>query len=123
MTEALRLNPGYDEAHNNLGNLLYTQRKYEEAEAHFAEALRLRPTTPKRTTTWAWSCPASGTTRRQGLSSPRPYGSNPVTPKAYNASAMIMAACPEAKFRDGKGAVEFATRACELTEWKNPDHS
>ena len=33
---------------------------------------------------------------------------------------MIMAACPEAKFRDGKGAVQFATRACELTKWKNP---
>ena len=33
---------------------------------------------------------------------------------------MIMAACPEAKFRDGKRAVEFATRACELTKWKNP---
>ena len=31
-----------------------------------------------------------------------------------------MAACPEAKFRDGKRAVEFATRACELTKWKDP---
>ncbi len=44
----------------------------------------------------------------------------PGEPEAYNASALIMAACPEAKFRDGKGAVQFATRACELTEWKNP---
>ena len=44
----------------------------------------------------------------------------PGDPNAYNASAMIMAACPEAKFRDGKGAVQFATRACELTKWKNP---
>ena len=33
---------------------------------------------------------------------------------------MLMAACPEAKFRDGKGAVKFATRACELTKWKDP---
>ncbi len=32
---------------------------------------------------------------------------------------MIMAACPEAKFRDGKGAVALATRACELTNWKD----
>ena len=31
-----------------------------------------------------------------------------------------MAACPETRFRDGKRAVEFATRACELTKWKNP---
>jgi hypothetical protein len=34
---------------------------------------------------------------------------------------MILAACPEAKCRDGKKAVEAATRACELTEWKKAD--
>ena len=44
----------------------------------------------------------------------------PGDPNAYNASAMLMAACPQAKFRDGKRAVQLATRACELTEWKNP---
>ena len=44
----------------------------------------------------------------------------PGDPNAYNASAMIMAVCPEAKFRDGKKAVQFATHACELTNWKNP---
>ncbi len=38
-----------------------------------------------------------------------------------NNHAMIMASCPEAKCRDGKKAVEAATRACELTQWKNPD--
>jgi serine/threonine-protein kinase len=30
---------------------------------------------------------------------------------------MIMASCSEAKYRDGKKAVEFATIACELTDW------
>ncbi len=44
----------------------------------------------------------------------------PGDPRSYNASELIMAAFPEAKFRDGKGAVQFATRACELTKWKNP---
>ena len=34
--------------------------------------------------------------------------------------AWIRATCPEAKFRDGKKAVEGATRACELSSWKNP---
>ena len=32
-----------------------------------------------------------------------------------------MAACPEAKYRDGRKAVESATRACELTEWKRSE--
>ncbi len=38
---------------------------------------------------------------------------------AYKNRAMIMAACPEAKYRDGRRAVESATRACELTDWKS----
>jgi hypothetical protein len=29
-----------------------------------------------------------------------------------------LATCPEAKYRDGKRAVELAKRACDLTEWK-----
>ena len=33
-----------------------------------------------------------------------------------------MATCPDAKYRDGKKAIESATKACELTEWKDADH-
>jgi tetratricopeptide (TPR) repeat protein len=32
--------------------------------------------------------------------------------------AWMLATCPDAKLRDGAKAVESATRACELTEWK-----
>jgi carboxyl-terminal processing protease len=37
-----------------------------------------------------------------------------------NDLAWIFATCPEAKFHDGPKAVELATRACELTAWKEP---
>jgi hypothetical protein len=30
-----------------------------------------------------------------------------------------MATCPVEKYREGKKAVELATTACELTEWKD----
>ncbi len=39
---------------------------------------------------------------------------------AYNNLAWILATCPEAVLRNGKKAVEIATKACELSEWKNP---
>ncbi len=39
---------------------------------------------------------------------------------AYDAIAMLMTTCPETKFRDREGAVAFATRACELTNWRDP---
>jgi tetratricopeptide (TPR) repeat protein len=35
--------------------------------------------------------------------------------------ALLRAACPAAEFRDGAKAVENATKACELTDWK--DHN
>ena len=44
----------------------------------------------------------------------------PNDPKTYTEFAWDLATLPEAKQRDGKSAVEFATKACELTEWKDP---
>ena len=38
---------------------------------------------------------------------------------AYNDRAWIWATCPDEKYRDGKQAVASATKACELTEWKD----
>jgi hypothetical protein len=37
----------------------------------------------------------------------------------YLLRAWIYASCPDARFRDGPRAVEAATRACELTNWKD----
>lgn len=44
---------------------------------------------------------------------------NPKNVVAYHNLAWILATCPQAAFRDGKKAVENATKACELTEWKD----
>ena len=38
--------------------------------------------------------------------------------RAYHALAWLWATCPEESYRDGKRAVEFATRACGLSDWK-----
>lgn len=37
---------------------------------------------------------------------------------AYNNRAWLWATCPDARYRDGTKAVESATRACELSDWK-----
>jgi Tfp pilus assembly protein PilF len=42
------------------------------------------------------------------------------SPLAMNNLAWFLATCPEAKFRDGKEAVEYATKACEFSKWKEP---
>jgi tetratricopeptide (TPR) repeat protein len=43
----------------------------------------------------------------------------PSSPRAYNQLAWLRATCPIAEFRDGKAAVEGATRACDLTGYKS----
>ena len=40
--------------------------------------------------------------------------------RAYQLRAWLRATCPDAAWRDGEKAVADATKACELTDWKNP---
>lgn len=40
---------------------------------------------------------------------------------SYNNLAWMRATSSDPKFRDGREAARDATKACELTEWKNPD--
>jgi cytochrome c-type biogenesis protein CcmH/NrfG len=45
----------------------------------------------------------------------------PEESEAYNSLAWLLATCTEDRVRDGKKAVELATKACELTKWKDAD--
>ncbi len=119
-SEALRLHPGYVKAHYNLGVVLSRLGKYEAAAAHCTEAIRLDPSFVKAHETLGFVLSRQGKFEAAMAHYAEAIRLEPGDPSAYNASAMLMAACPEAKFRDGKQAVPLATRACELTQWKNP---
>jgi tetratricopeptide (TPR) repeat protein len=45
---------------------------------------------------------------------------NPKSDTALTNVAWLLATCPEVGFRDGRKAVQYATKACLLSEWKNP---
>ena len=46
----------------------------------------------------------------------------PLSAASYNGLAWLLATCWEDSMRDGKKAVELATKACELSEWKAPTY-
>jgi tetratricopeptide (TPR) repeat protein len=46
---------------------------------------------------------------------------NPRDAAAYKNVAWLLATCPQLCYRDGKKAVEYATKACALSEWKDPN--
>ena len=41
---------------------------------------------------------------------------------SYNSLAWILSTCPEDRFRNGQQAISMATRACELTQYRNADY-
>ena len=76
------------------------------------------PSTPWPTTTAATPGTPSRRTTRRSPTTTRRSASTPRIAKAYNSRAWLWATCPDEKYRDGKRAVESATLACELTDWK-----
>jgi Flp pilus assembly protein TadD len=44
---------------------------------------------------------------------------DPKDPRSHDGRGWLYATCPDPRYRDGKRAVASATRACELTGWKN----
>lgn len=44
---------------------------------------------------------------------------DPNLPHGFNNLAWLLATCPDAKLRDGKKAIEFAVKACQLTGYKD----
>ena len=45
---------------------------------------------------------------------------DPTFVDALDGQAWLWATCPDAKYRDGRKAVDSAIEACELSQWKNP---
>ncbi len=47
---------------------------------------------------------------------------NPDHVLSYNNLAWLLATCPDANVRNGEKAIEYAKKACELSEWKAPPY-
>ena len=123
-SEAIRLNPKFAAAYFNRGAAWGDKGEYDKAIADSNEAIRLNPKLVgayyNRGKAW----------RKKGEYGKAIADYNQVLaidPKgilAYANLARLYATCPDEKYRDGKKAVEYASKACELTErpdWDNID--
>ena len=120
LAEALRLQPNDAGAHNSLGNVLAQQGQHLEAVRQFEEALRLKPGHAAALNNLALSCKKLGRLSEAIAHYREALRWQPDSLEALNNLAWILAAQPEARFRRGAEAVELATRACELTQYRNP---
>jgi Flp pilus assembly protein TadD len=118
--EAVRLDPSHDLAYANLGNALGAQGKYGEAIACYREVIRLDPGALGARLRLARALTTKGEPAAAAAEYREAARLNPGVASIHNDLARLLAAGPNG-VRDGKWAVECATRACELTAWKDPD--
>jgi tetratricopeptide (TPR) repeat protein len=120
--EAIRLDPQHVKAYIYRASAWYRKTEYDQAIRDYTEAIRLDPTLAgvyvdrgdARRDKGEWANAAADYAEAIRLESN--------LAGAYDGQAWIWAASPDAKHRDGKRAVESATKSCELTGWKVPNN-
>ncbi len=96
------------------------KREYDRAIADYNEAIRLDPKFTAAYTNRGIAWRSKGEYDRAVADYSEAIRLDPKNIYSYNARAWIWATCPNAAFRDGNQAVASATRACELSDWKDP---
>jgi tetratricopeptide (TPR) repeat protein len=117
-TERLRLDPD-SLTYNNRGIAWTKKRDYDRAIADFNSAIRLDP---GHVRAWdnrgiAWNGKKVFDRAMQNYN--QAIQLDPNFASAHNNAAWLLATCPDQQYRDGRRAVELATKACDLTVWTN----
>jgi len=118
--EALRIAPAFSPAHFRLGLVLLDQGRLEEAKQHLAEAIRLEPTVPRPIYVLGAVLSREGKADEAAAHFRRVLTLAPDEVMALADLASILATSSDPALRDGKQAVELATRACTLTRQQDP---
>ena len=118
--EAIRLDPKRASAFRNRALVWHRKREWDKAIADCSEAIRLDPNYSDAFNDrgMCWALKRSWAKALEDFN--EAIRLDPKHSKALSNRAWIRATCPEDDHRNGKGAVEDAMRACELSKWENP---
>jgi tetratricopeptide (TPR) repeat protein len=116
---AIRLDPKFSAAFFNRGNAYKARGQLDKAIADYGEAVQVDPNF-----TAAWFNRANAhKTRKEYAPAAADFAEvvriDPLDADARSNLAWLLATCPEEKVRDGKKAVELATKSCEMTKWQS----
>ena len=118
-SECIRLDPRNPSYYEDRGSVWSTKGDHDRAIADFNEAIQLDPRSVSSRVFRGQALKAKGNYKEAIADFDEAIRIDPKDPRAYGARAWIWAACPDRAFRDGKKAVESATKACELTAWND----
>jgi Flp pilus assembly protein TadD len=116
--QAVQLNPQYATSHSNIGSVLIKKGDLDGAVSALREAIRLASDYAGSYVNLAIALEKKGDLSGAVASYKDYVRLVPNNPTGLNNLAWLYAAGPD-WLRDGKRAVDLATRACELTGWKN----
>ncbi len=120
LDHAVRLDPENPDAHGVRGDAWADKKEFDRAIVDFTRVLELDPRNA-----WAYASRGIAHAEKQQYDKAvadldRALQIDPNNPDALNGFAWFRATCPVTKFRDGAQARTAATKACEMTGWKEP---
>lgn len=121
LTESIRLNPYHARAYYNRGGLFSKNKDYDAAIKDLSEAIRINPTYRVAYTGRARALFFKGDYEAAISDYTKAINLDPKESVPIGSLAWLYATCPDAKFRDGKKAIELATKSCELANWGEYD--
>jgi tetratricopeptide (TPR) repeat protein len=119
---AIRLDPSLSDAYFGRGNAYKAKRQYDQAISDYGQAIRVDPQWPDPYFNRALAHQAVRAFEEAVRDYREVIRLDPKDADAYSNFAWLLATCPEGKIRDGSKAVEYATKACDLTSWQASYH-
>jgi tetratricopeptide (TPR) repeat protein len=118
-SEAIRLDPSEAPAYFGRGNLYYIRNDYARAIADYNEAIRLMPRNAAAYHHRGDAWKGSRNYERALADYAEAVRLDPNYAKGHASRAWLLATCPEDRYRDGRQAVDAATRAHSLDGGRN----
>jgi len=122
--EVIRLQPQLDLGYYNAGVIYNLQKRYKDAVDMMTRAINLQKDPrglARRRSERGNAYFHLGDFRRAQADFVAALRADKRDPDVLNNVAWFRATCPDARFRNGKEAVELATLACTLDKWRDAD--
>jgi len=116
-SKAIEINPKDARAYMPRGITYFEKDEYDQAILDFSKAIEINQKDARAYCIRGISYSKKGEYDRAIADYNKALEINPNDAFACNYLAWFFATCPDGKYRDGRKAVDNATRACELSQW------
>jgi tetratricopeptide (TPR) repeat protein len=116
----LKYEPGNEQLRNNLGAVLIQEGRLDAAIEQFRQAIKIKPDYAKLYLNYAVALQKLGQNGPAGTNFMMALQLEPDWPEALNQTALFLATCPDAKWRNPAEAIRLSLRANEISHSEIP---